>query len=204
VLPIGEALIICDRLDAPVTRELVRWPDDSSFHLLHAIPPGDVDTWLDLGCGSAVAPLVRRRAKRIVCSDLNPRALDYARRGAELSNTAIETLEGDLATVPADLVTCNAPIPSDGIDVWRSTDDDFLPRLVEAARAALRPGGSIIIHSSWMPDLPGDAVTVTYTPAPPHFAITWWRPDEPGRHIRAHRALTVDRAHLDHTDRDRV
>lgn len=207
VLPIGESVIVCDRADAPIDRELVRWPDDSSFHLLHAIPPGTVDTWLDLGCGSAIAPLVRRRANRIVCSDLNPRALRYAREGARLSNVAIETLEGDIATVPADLITCNAPIPAPGLgpapaaDLWRSTDEHFLGRFLEAARAALLPGGTIIVHASWMPDLPGDAVTVTYTPAPPHFGITWWRPDTPGRHIRATRLLTADHPHVRYTDR---
>ncbi|MFT3699358.1 MAG: methyltransferase [Kofleriaceae bacterium] len=204
VLPIGESLIVCDRADAPIDRELVRWPDDSSFHLLHSIPPGTVDTWLDLGCGSAVAPLVRRRAHRIVCSDLNPRALVYAQHGARLSNARIETLEGDLATVPADLITCNAPIPSPGTDLWRSTDDTFLTRLLEAARAALNPGGTIVIHSSWMPDLPGDAITITYTPTPPHFGITWWRPHTESRHIRATRLLTADHPHVHHTDRDLV
>src|SRR5689334_3215040 len=30
VLPFGPALVVCDRLDAPIERELVCWPDDSS------------------------------------------------------------------------------------------------------------------------------------------------------------------------------
>jgi hypothetical protein len=37
-VPLGPALLVCDRLDAPVERALVCWPDDSSHHLATAIP----------------------------------------------------------------------------------------------------------------------------------------------------------------------
>jgi SAM-dependent methyltransferase len=134
IVPLGPGLLVCDRLDAPVERDLVCWPDDSSHHLATAIPPGRRATWLDLGCGSAFAPLARPElAARITGVDLNPRAVHHSRLGAALSGLASLTVAlGDLGdfhlrdpnlakphplanlTNPhplADLVTCNAPIP---------------------------------------------------------------------------------------------
>jgi hypothetical protein len=214
ILPIGEALIVCDRADASETAELVCWPDDSSLHLISSIPPGRRARWLDLGCGSAVAPLVRPAlADRLVASDLNPRAIRYAQLGARLSKVALETLVGDLAVEPAELVTCNAPIPRAtpaGGPIWRATDDAFIPRMLAAARAALVPGGLIVMHTALdaVPDLPaawaGEVVTIAYTPpdAPRQFAITWWRPDARDRVCRARRLLDPARPHLDHQDRE--
>jgi hypothetical protein len=205
ILPIDHAQIVCDRADAPETDHLVCWPDDSSFHLLNSIPPGRRTTWLDLGCGSAVAQLARPAlADRKIASDLNPRAVHFARLGATLSNVALEVLHGDLAAVTANLITCNAPIPDRTGPMWRATTNDLIPRLFATARAALAPGGEIIIHcaADAIPELSGQAVTTSYTPEPPHFAVTWWRPDAPPRQIRARRALTIDRPHLDHRDRD--
>ena len=208
ILPIGDALIVCDRADAPEEPDLVCWPDDSSFHLASALPPGRRATWLDLGCGSAVAPLSRPAlADRIVASDLNPRAVRYAQLGAKLSRATLETLTGDLVVVPADLVTCNAPIPhAGGAAIWRATDAGFVDRLFEAARSALRPDGLIVVHSALaaIPALFGDVVTVAYTPsdARSHFAITWWSPTGAPRQIRARRHLDPDRPHLDHRDRE--
>lgn len=216
ILPVGDAVIVCDRADAPEHSELVCWPDDSSFHLALAIPPGRRGTWLDLGCGSAVAPLLRPAlADRIVASDLNPRAIRYAQLGATLSNVKLEVLLGDLAVTPADLVTCNAPIPGDHVDVdgtgsraaiWRATDADFVARLFDAARSALSRHGLIVVHSALdvVPSgLPGETTIVSYTPRDTsrHFAITWWSPDAEHRQIRARRLLDPHRPHLDHHDR---
>ena len=209
VLPVGDALIVCDRADALEQPELVCWPDDSSFHLASAIPPGRRGSWLDLGCGSAVAPLMRPAlADRIVVSDLNPRAVRFAQLGARLSNVRIETLMGDLAVSPADLITCNAPIPGDrGSAIWRATEEGFVTRLFEAARSALLPNGLIVVHSALdaiPPTLPGESVIVAYTPAdvPRPFAITWWSPGSETRQIRARRLLDPSRPHLDHHDRE--
>jgi len=165
VLPIGDALIVCDRADAAEHAELVCWPDDSSFHLGSAIPPGRRGSWLDLGCGSAVAPLLRPAlAERIVVSDLNPRAVRFAELGAKLSNVRLETIVGDLAVSPADLITCNAPIPGDHVAaIWRATDEGFVTRLFEAAQSALLPDGLIVVHSALdaIPRvLPGESVIV--------------------------------------------
>jgi len=115
IVPIGSALLVCDRLDAAIERDLVCWPDDSSHHLASAIPAGRRADWLDLGCGSAFAPLARPElAHRITGIDLNPRAVRYAQLGATLSGIShLTASQGDVADrrSPAELVTCNAPMP---------------------------------------------------------------------------------------------
>lgn len=221
ILPVaarhGASFVVCDRLDAKGI-ETVCWPDDSSSHLTGSIPPGRRDTWLDLCCGSAPAQLIHPEyASRLVASDLNPRALRYAELGARLSGIAhLEPLCGDLASVHADVISCNAPIPAqpgttrEG-PLWTSTDADFVERMLATARAALLADGMIVVHAALdaLPrDLAGELVIVAYTP-PGHsvgggreFAIAWWRPDAAPCRVRARRELTPDRPHLDHTDRE--
>jgi hypothetical protein len=116
IIPLGVALVVCDRLDATVERDLVCWPDDSSHHLATAIPPGRRDRWLDLGCGSGFAPLARPELATRICGvDLNPRAVHHAQLGAALSGIAQFAASAGDAGAPhdaADLVTCNAPMPA--------------------------------------------------------------------------------------------
>jgi SAM-dependent methyltransferase len=217
VLPLDHALLVCDRRGAPAERDLVCWPDDSSQHLALAIPAGRRAAWLDLGCGSAFAPLARPgAATRIAAVDLNERAVRYARLGAALS--AIDHLgvaHGDLAApvAPADLVTCNAPIPSVRHDptapIWRHTGPDLFDRLWPALGRAVRPAGLIIVHAvteAILPALsaaPGERVVVTYTPEGIRgFAVAWWRPDGPARLAIARRVLTPDRPGVTAADRD--
>jgi hypothetical protein len=110
---------------------------------------------------------------------------------------------------PADLITCNAPIPGDHAPaIWRATDANFVARLFAAAQSVLSPNGLIVVHSALdaIPLLAGESVIVAYTPpdAPRQFAITWWSPGaELGtRQIRARRLLDPSRPHLDHHDRE--
>ena len=211
ILPIGRRVIICDRADASAEPELVCWPNDSSFHLLHAIPyePGR-RAWLDLGCGSAVAAISSPgMAARIVASDLNPRALQYAARAARFAGMShLETLHGDLATVTADLITCNAPIPGERGPLWMAAAAGFVARVFAQAAAALRPGGVVVVHAALAPllelQLAGELVIVAYTPVgePREFGVAWWRPDAPARQIRARRGLAPARPHLDASDRE--
>lgn len=204
VLPLGQALLVCDRLDAPADEELVCWPDDSSYHLAGSLPTQRVARWLDLGCGSAFAQLARPElADEKLALDINPRAVAYARLGAELSRVAIEVVHGDLAApMPAaQLVTCNAPMPaSDHPARWRRADPGLFERLFRAIPACLAPGGLAVVHcarAAIPADLPGERVVVGYAP---EFAVLHWRPDAPARAIARHRDLTVDRPHLDGAD----
>jgi hypothetical protein len=211
VLPLESALLVCDRHDLPDADDLVRWPDDSSYHLASALPPGRRPRWHDVACGSAFAPLARPElGSEIRGHDLNARAVRYARLGAALSGcrhvTAEEADVGE-THAPAALVTCNAPIPGDSdAAIWRRADDAFFTRMWPAARASTAPDGLVVVHSVLSgipPELPGAVVVVVYTPPGERgFAVTWWRPDGPVRRVVAYRELTQARPHLDPRDHD--
>jgi hypothetical protein len=210
VLPLGAGLLVCDRRDAGDARELVCWPDDSSHHLAGALPTGRRARWLDLGTGSAFAPLARPElATAIEGVDLNPRAIAFARLGVALTGIHHITLEeGDVGAPrsAADLVTCNAPIPDDDdAAMWRHADATFFARLWTAARACARPGAEIVVHArlAAIPDdLPGERRICVYTPPGARaFAVLWWRPDGPTQRLVAHRELTPARPHVDARDR---
>lgn len=214
ILPLGPSLLVCDHADAPEHRDLVCWPDDSSHHLASALDGGRRDRWLDLGCGSAFAPLVRPGlATRIVGIDINARAVAHARLGAALSgigHLAIEEADLGADRAPAALVTCNAPI-LDGPArvtteaVWRRADPSLVERLWPTVRACAAPGGEIIVHATLAAipaELPGEQAIVVYTPPGTRaFAVMWWRPDGPARRVIGARALTPARPHVDAGDR---
>lgn len=211
VVPLGASLLVCDRADCDDGVDLVCWPDDSSVHLAGALPPGRRARWIDLGCGSAFAPLARPElATTIHGIDINPRAVDHARLGAGLSGIQHLTIErGDIAADwgTAELVTCNAPIPDEpDAAVWRSADAGFFGRLWSAARRCAAPGGEIVVHCTLAAipdDLPGEQTIVVYTPpSTKAFAMLWWRPDAPARRVVARRPMTPERPHVDLRDRD--
>jgi hypothetical protein len=214
VLPLGAGLLVCDRLDADGGTDLVCWPDDSSYHLALSIPPGRRNRWLDIATGSAFAPILRPElAAEILGTDLNPRAVRYARRGLELSGITHATVrEADLTAGidgTYDLVTCNAPIPADVGPLWRATADaSFFTRLFDEVPRVLASGGMAVVHgavNSMQPlveNLPGERVVVSYVPEGGRpFGILWWQPDAADRHVVTYRALTLERPYLTHADR---
>jgi SAM-dependent methyltransferase len=211
VVPLASALLVCDRADCDDGVDLVCWPDDSSVHLASALPPGRRPRWIDLGCGSAFAPLARPElATQIRGIDINARAVEHARLGAGLSG--IEHLRidaGDITDIEgtAELVTCNAPIPGEpDAAVWRSADAAFFTRLWETTRRCAAPGGEVVVHCTLAAipdDLPGEQLIVVYTPpSTKAFAILWWRPDAPARRVVGRRPMTPERPHVDLRDRD--
>jgi hypothetical protein len=218
VLPLGKGLVVCDRFDTDDGLDFVCWPDDSSYHLAAAIPPGRRARWLDLGCGSACAQLQRPEvATQIVAADLNARATRYASIGLALSGIShVEVVTADLATGidgPFELVTCNAPIPgnTDALHPgarWRSTDGEFFPRLFADAARCVSPDGMVVIHGALealqpaVMELPGERIVVPYTPEDLcGFGVLWWRPGGETRLAWKRRLLTADRPHLTYDDR---
>jgi hypothetical protein len=103
---------------------------------------------------------------------------------------------------------------------WRHAEADFLDRLCLRLPKRLRPGGLIVLHAQQdaldraldrafdrafdrAPGSAGDRVSVVYTPpGTPAFGVTWWQPHLPARRVVIHRALGVERPHLDERDRD--
>ncbi len=225
IVPVGRgSFIACDPLDEPHPRAPTPWPDDSSHHLCGALAPVRGARWLDLGTGSAVAPLVMPQvAPFILGVELVPRTAAAAALGAALSGQRnLHLLVGDLdEALPGtwgtwDVVTCNAPIPDAAATAlpaaascWHRTDAAFLPRLGRAVQRCLAPGGLAVLHTALAPlepvlaELGGDALSVVYTPAEhPAFAITWWQPHLPARQRAVRRLLTRERPHIDGADRD--
>jgi len=216
ILPLGPSLLVCDRPSDDAARAIDRvcWPDDSSYHLAHALPAGRRARWLDLGCGSAFAPLFRPElAAEIDAVDVNPRAVAYARRGARLSGIAhLAAHTADLADAPPgpyDLVTCNAPIPAArDAALWHRADAELFARLWRTATARVAPRGMVVVHGvlAELRGAPpvGERVIVAYTPegAAAEFGVLWWRPDAAARCVDRRRELTADRPHVDARDRD--
>jgi SAM-dependent methyltransferase len=212
ILPIGPSLIVCDRLDAPDTREYVPLPDDSSYHLVGAIPAKPRrKKWLDIGCGSGFAQLaLPNLADDMIAIDINPVAVKHARQGAMLSG--VDRLDGRVHDVAgfafktghmADLITCNAPLPdAPSQAVWRRADPGFFQALWHTIHDNLGHGGMAIVHCArrLIPaDLPGERVIVAYAP---DMAVVWWVPTAPERFAMLDRPLTKDRPHIDGDDRD--
>jgi len=209
ILPAGGhgALAVSDRFDE-TRADAVLPPDDSSHHLVSALPRGRVARWLDLGTGAAWAPLAAAgRADHVIAADINPRAIEHARRGAALSGVAVDLRVADLATGIEgrfDLVSFNPPIPAArGEHGPRHRvglpGDDLLARFWAAAPALVAPGGEVIVHAALdeLPELPGAVVIARYTPeGVPGFAVTRWRPDAaPGRRV-VEIALTPTSPHV--------
>jgi hypothetical protein len=218
LLPLAHALLVCDRLPVGADPDALCWPDDSSYHLARALPPGRHARWLDLGTGSGFAPLSRPGlAAHIAGADLNPRAADAIARGAALSGIGhVAAFVSDLAdALPAayracDLVSFNAPIPDgDHATRWRAAPRSVLDRAWPAIASCLAPGGLAVVHCAVdaIPDtLAGERVTVIYTPreVARAFAVTWWQPSAAPRQLVTRRALSPDEPHLHWADRERA
>ena len=213
VLPTARGVIVCDRADAADSPDRVCWPDDSSYHLARAIPPGRRASWLDLGCGSAFAMLERPElASRIVGVEINPRAVRDARLGAKLSGVErLELFEADATQLDPgerfELVTCNPPMPAHEASGprWRVADDATVRRMIARAGELVAPGGLVVVHAALgaIDELPGESILVAYTPEDERqFGVMWWSPDGEPRKSLGRRALTPDRPHLDSADRD--
>ena len=197
IVGLGAGLIVGDRLDAPAAAP---WPDDSSLHLVGALPAGQLGAWLDVGTGAAIAPLAAGpRAHRVRGCDLAPGAIARATTGAALSGRAdLELAVADLldgAGPGWDLITFNAPVPAEhgteaaGASGWRRAPAGtaVLERFWATIGACAAPGAEIIVHSAVADDpwqahagRRGTATIARYTPpGQPGFAITRWQPDGP-------------------------
>lgn len=217
VLPVGEQFICCD-FATDARDNPVGWPDDSSHHLLGALPmpPTRYRRWLDVGTGPGLAPLHRPRlAETIIATDLNPRAIELARMGFALSGTRHITAavtDGVPALAPPnfDLITFNAPMPAPvTAATWHFAPVHVLQTFLRSAPAQANATGVIIMHALWSQQewaivqaSGGQAKLVVYHPdaAGLGFGVLWWRPHQPGAVTSEYRALSVARPHIDADD----
>lgn len=210
VLPAGSALAVADRWDH-LADDAVTPPDDSSHHLVAALPARRVDRWLDLATGAAWAPLAAAgRAREVVAADVAPRAIALARLGAALSGHALDLRVTDLADgIPGRfaLVTANLPIPPGtpaarpGEPRHRVGGPGLAARLWTTLPRLLAPGGEAVIHTALEgdaapPSLPGELVIARYTPpGHPAFGVVAWRPERPAGRRVVEVALTAAQPH---------
>lgn len=193
VIPHRERLLVCppDQL-----------PDDSSFHLLGALPRRPVDRWLDVGTGCGFAPLLAPRlAAERRGTDVDPGAIAAARIGARLCGQAtLELAVADLFDGIAgafDLISFNAPLPLPG---------SLADRFWDGAGAHLARGGEVLVHATGpIPALPGELTVARYTPAasPVSFAVARWRPGGPAGRREIEVELTVEHPHISRAVFDR-
>jgi hypothetical protein len=218
-----DGYICCDFPQHHDVEDDVCWPDDSSHHLLGALPtvaalgqcPAAISLqrWLDVGTGPALLPLHRRTLGcEIVATDINPRAIRYGQFGVALSgrsNIRCEIADG----IPKqhgkfDLITFNSPLPAPVATCsWHFAPSSVLDRFVSDAPRYLSDDGTIVMHAlvslAHINDIAASntAASMTFYSDEPHgVAVVWWRPHCPGSLRRNHRRLSLARPHIDHDD----
>ena len=116
---------------------------------------------LDLGTGTGIqAMLAADHSDKVIATDLNPRALNFARFNAQLNGIDnIEFLEGDLFEPVEgktfDLIICNPPfsVSPDFRCLYRDNpmdDDEFVQRIVNEVPRFLRTDGYAQIICHWV------------------------------------------------------
>ena len=162
LFPVNNFLAVCDR---PVKieqqdPEFVLWPNPTTRLLSHFTIRGHSGATLDLGTGNAIQALsAAAHSDQVVGTDLNPRAIDYAKFTARLNGIEdIEWLVGDGFTPVAgrkfDLIVSNPPFfisPSDRYMFCDNPEDldQLCRRFVKEAPAYLEEGGYFQLLCEW-------------------------------------------------------
>ena len=169
VVPHADLLIASD----PYSRGIDDPPDyvagytDAAATCAHLVPRATVDSALDLGTGCGVqALLIARHARRVVATDVNPRALAFAAFNAKLNGLEnVEPLFGSglepVAGDRFDLIVCNAPyvVSPELRYAYRDAGvrgDGFSELIVRETPAHLRDRGIAVLLVAWL-RTPGDS-----------------------------------------------
>jgi methylase of polypeptide subunit release factors len=164
ILPIDELLIASDDHasgDEPPDYVAAYTPTSRVCEAL--TPRHRVGRALDVGTGSGVQALfAARHARRVVATDVNPRALAYTEVNAALNGfDNIECRRGSffepVERETFDLITCNAPyvVSPEKRLTYRDAGfeaDQLSERLVEQASTHLVEGGFATLVLSWVAD----------------------------------------------------
>ena len=150
-----------DQLTTPTRPDYVLGASPASLTLAEITIRGTVHRALDLGTGCGVQSLhLVRHADQVVATDLNPRALELAALGADLSGARIDFREGSLFEPVHgerfDLVVSNPPYvmspPGGERLTYREGDlvaDGLVETIVRQAPGHLAPGGSLQLLTNW-------------------------------------------------------
>jgi methylase of polypeptide subunit release factors len=164
ILPIDELLIASDDYPSGDERaDYVAAYTPTSRVCESLTPRHRVRRALDVGTGSGVQALfAARHARRVVATDVNPRALAYTELNAALNGfenvecrrgSFFEPVEGE----SFDLITCNAPyvVSPEKRLTYRDAGfeaDQLSEQLVEQASTHLAEGGFATMILSWVAD----------------------------------------------------
>jgi SAM-dependent methyltransferase len=163
IIPVEELLIAADSYSRGIedpTDYVAAFSPTS--RLCDALTPRrPVESALDVGTGSgAQALLAAQHARRVVATDVNPRALMFTRLNAALNGLTNIEVRGGSMFEPAgnerfDLIVCNAPYVISPERRWTYRDaggvgDEVSERVVHEAAAHLNDGGYATVTASWV------------------------------------------------------
>ncbi len=171
--PESDLILASDPSSQVGRADFVPGVQNPSQTLADLTPRGHVRRALDLGTGLGLqAILLARHADRVVGTDVNPRALAYARANAALCEVDLELRQGSMLDPVGDdefdLIVSNPPyvLSPESALVFRDSGypgDSFNQLAARTIPTALAPGGLATILLSWSQPRAAE------TPAP----ITW-------------------------------
>ena len=163
ISPMAEMLVASDAHEKrPSSADHVATISLSTLILASVTVRVPVETALDLGCGSGFQTLLaaKHHAQNVVATDINPRALGYARFNAALNEQQnVELREGSLFEPVRgetfDMIATNPPyaISPDSEFAFRDSGlpgDSFVEGIVRALPAYLREGGFAHLTAEWV------------------------------------------------------
>jgi hypothetical protein len=205
----------------------VPWFDDSTHHLLGAMPARRMDRdhhWLDVGAGTATLALLRSDPTALIhCIEYNETACQLAALGIGLAGrcgisvTCASVFDVALPQRHYQTVTCNAPLPSpDDQHGWRFGSADFVSAFLRQAQHCVAHNRTVVLHAGFdcnarraLDSIAGQSSLVMYANQQPinsqsptlvDFGVLWWRPHGPTQRIVQNRQLTDRRPHIDDDD----
>lgn len=131
-------------------------PSDDSILLIESLDVIPREKVLEVGCGSGVVSIhCAKNGCYVTAVDVNPRAVELARRNSVANGTDIRVLESDVyGNVDGvfDTIVFNLPylpVDEEGLlaKAWSGGPDGLgpLPRLLEGAPDHLVPGGRVVV-----------------------------------------------------------